>query len=118
MTELVIGNFSKTLPYVPVGAGNCAVLYKMNGCGWCEKMKPNWETLDKMIGFMQLFTFTVDASTANINHWKKIKRCLKNSSELEGFPLVMFYNTDGEVVVHPGYCEIEEMKDKMIEFCG
>jgi thioredoxin-related protein len=117
MTELVIGNFSKTLPYVPIVVGCCAILYKMNGCGWCERMKPVWEELDKTVGFLQLFTFTVDASTANMNHWKKIKRCLKNSSELEGFPLVMLYNKNGRVVLYPGYCETEEMRAKMIEFC-
>lgn len=116
MTELTPAQFSKTLPHVPQNGGECAVLFKMNGCGWCEKMVPEWEKLNGEIGFMQLFTFTVNDSTENENHWKKIVKSLKNSDQLQGFPIVMLYSKTGRVVVYPGYEDAKDMKAKMIQF--
>lgn len=116
MSELKVVNFSKSLPYVPENDGMCAVLFKLTNCSWCQKMEPVWSQLNSSIGFMKLYTFTVDRSTENSNHWKKIIKSLKNGHKIQGFPLVMLYSPSGRVILHTGYSSFDEMKDKLIQF--
>jgi hypothetical protein len=117
MKELQIADFDKQLPHVPKNNGTaCAILFKLNGCHWCHKMQEEWDRLDKTIGFMTLYTFCVDRSSENTAHWSKIKKSVKNSDQLEGFPVIMLYSPSGRVVMYTGYEEYEDMKTKMIEF--
>jgi hypothetical protein len=117
MKELQITDFDKQLPHVPKNIGEtCAILFKLNGCHWCHEMQTEWNKLDKTIGFMSFYTFCVDKSSENTAHWAKIKKSVKNSEQLDGFPVVMLYSTTGRVVMYTGYEEYDNMKAKMIEF--
>uniref|UniRef100_A0A6C0JSV9 Thioredoxin-like fold domain-containing protein n=1 Tax=viral metagenome TaxID=1070528 RepID=A0A6C0JSV9_9ZZZZ len=118
--ELSVANFSKRIPYVPENVGSStAILFKMNGCHWCDKIMPEFQRLSREIAFMKLYTFTVDASNDNINHWHKIQRSMKNSDQLNGFPLVMMFNSKtGKVIVYPGYMPYDQMKNNMIKFAS
>ena len=116
--ELKIEDFDKGLPYVPKNIGNaCAVLFKMNGCHWCEDQKKVFDNMNKYIGFMTFYTFTVNDNGKNSAHWEKIKKSIKNSNDLDGFPITMLYSTSGKVVVLPGFEEEKDLKKRMVEFC-
>lgn len=115
--ELTVKDFDKGLPHVPKNVGNaCAVLFKLNGCHWCEKEQEVFDRLNSTIGFMNLYTFTTDGDRENPAHWNKIKKSLKNSKDLNGFPIIMLYSPSGKVVVYVGFEDYDEMKQKMISF--
>lgn len=117
MSKLCPADFDKRYPHVPKDIGtDCAILFKLSGCHWCGEMQQVWDKLNKTIGFMSLYTFCVDENTENMQHWEKIKKRLKNSDQLDGFPIVMLYSLSGRVVVYPGFQEYDEMKNKMIKF--
>lgn len=115
--ELSVKDFDKGLPHVPKKVGNaCAVLFKMNGCHWCVQEQEVFNRLNGVIGFMNLYTFTINGGSENAAHWNKIKKSLKNTEDLNGFPITMLYSTSGKVVVYPGFEDFDEMKEKMINF--
>jgi len=115
--ELKIQNFDKGLPHVPKNIGRaCAILFEMIGCHWCSQELEVFRKLDKEIGFMPLYTFTVNASPENGAHWNKIKKSIKNGEDIQGFPVVMLYAPSGKVVVYTGFEEYEDMKQKMKDF--
>lgn len=113
--ELKISDFDKGLPYVPKNAGACAVLFKLNGCHWCEDQKAVFDNLNKYVGFMSFYTFTINQTAENSAHWEKIKKTIKNSNDLEGFPITMLYSTSGRVVVLPGFEEEKDLFKRMKE---
>ena len=120
--ELSVKDFSNQIPFVVDQRKNpdnkdYAILFKMENCSWCHKMEPVWEKLNKTIGFMRFYIFTVDSSTENINHWYKIQKSLKNGKDMQGFPMVLMYGHQNKrVVSYPGYQPFEVMKQKVFEF--
>lgn len=113
MTELKTTDFSKSHPHIPKQT-NCAVLYKLSGCGWCQKMEPEWQKLNETIGFIKLYVFTVDLTTENQNHWEKIQKSIKN--KIDGFPTVIFYKDDGHIIMYSGFQTKKQMENLMIDF--
>lgn len=52
--------------------------YYMNGCGWCEKMKPEWKKCEERAKTEGFITRKVEASDADPNELKKLN--------ITGFP--------------------------------
>lgn len=108
--------FNRMMPHVPKDLKiPAAILFKMDGCGWCQKMEADWDEVEEKVGFMNVYQFEVDGNKDNAQHWTKIENSLE--TEIEGFPAVMFYSPDGKVVLHTGYSTSDEMIKKMIKFC-
>jgi len=114
--ELKPKDFNRLSPHMPIDLKiPTAVLFKMNGCGWCKKMEPEWDEVGEKVGFMNICHFTTDASKENNIHWEKIENSLE--TRIEGFPSVMFYKPNGSAVLHTGFCSADEMIAKMINYC-
>ncbi len=115
--QLTNENFDKGLPHVPKNIGqNCAILYKLDGCHWCEDELVVWKKLNKEIGFMSFYTYTVNSTPENEAHWNKIKSTLKNKELDEGFPIIMLYSTSGKVVDYVGFQDYDELKANIMKF--
>lgn len=115
--ELKIENFDKSLPHVPKNIGHaCAILFKLNGCHWCTDELQVVKKLNKEIGFMKFYTFTVNSCPENESHWTKIKNTVKNEELDEGFPIVMLYSVDGKVVDYVGFQDYGELKKNILSF--
>lgn len=110
-------DFNRMMPHMPKNLHiPTAILFKMNGCGWCTKMEADWDEVGEKVGFMNVHHFMIDENKDNAQHWAKIENSLE--TEIDGFPAVMFYNSDGKAILHTGYCPSDEMIKKMIKFCS
>jgi hypothetical protein len=114
--EISPKEFSRMMPHMPKDLKiPCAILYKMEGCGWCNKMEADWDEVGEKVGFMNVYHFGIDSNKDNVQHWTKIENSLE--TEIEGFPAVMFYKPDGRCILHTGYSTSDETIKKMIKFC-
>lgn len=115
--EIKPKEFSRMMPHIPKDLKiPSAILYKMDGCGWCQKMEPEWDEVGEKVGFMNVYHFMVDQDGDNAQHWEKIENTLE--TEIEGFPAVMFYHPDGRCILHTGYSPSDKMIKEMIKFCS
>jgi len=113
--ELSPKDFSRMMPHIPKDLKiPAAILFKMNGCGWCNKMEVDWDEVGEKVCFMNVYHFCTDKTKENSQHWQKIENSLE--TQIEGFPSVMFYHPDGRCVLHVGYCQANDMIKKMIKF--
>jgi len=108
-------DFNRMVPHKPRDLSlPTAILYKMNGCGWCTKMEAEWDDVADQVLYANVCHFTTDKNNKHSQHWTKIENSLE--TEIEGFPAVMFYSPDGQVILHTGYSPVEEMIPKMKAF--
>lgn len=61
------------------------IFFYMNGCGWCEKFKPEWEKFKKMVG-SNVVTEEIEASKMTPEQQKKVR----------GFPTIMIVKNGKE----------------------
>lgn len=114
--EIKPKQFSRIMPHIPKDLKiPCAILFKMEGCGWCQKMEADWDEVAEKVGFMDVYHFSIDKTRDAADHWDKIENSLE--TQIEGFPSVMFYKDD-KVVLHTGYSNSDNMIKKMIKFCS
>lgn len=69
-----------------------AILFKMTTCPHCIAVMPMWKQVRQKILFMNVRTFTIDASPKNMMQYEKIKKTLKGDDAIAGFPTFVFYN--------------------------
>jgi thioredoxin-related protein len=113
--ELTPNDFNRANPHVPKNMDlSTAILFKMNGCGWCDKMQIPWQEASEKLAFMNMYTFTVNKNSENATHWEKIKNSLE--TQIEGFPTIIFYKGDQALLYDQGYLSSKDIIKKMIEF--
>ena len=113
--ELTPNDFNRAMPHKPKNMDlSTAILFKMNGCGWCDKMLPEWQDASEKLAFMNMYTFTVNKNSENATHWEKIKNSLE--TQIEGFPTIIFYKDDQALLYDQGYLSSKDIIAKMIEF--
>jgi thiol-disulfide isomerase/thioredoxin len=62
------------------------IFFYMNGCGWCEKFKPEWEKFKQMAG-KQVITEEIEASKMTPEQQKKVR----------GFPTILIVKGGKEI---------------------
>ena len=86
----------------------CVIYFSSEGCGWCRKFDPNWETVKKDTTF-QSITFYKDSELPN-------ERDLVSLYEISGVPAVVFISSDGVAEKSVGYETESQFRSKMEDF--
>ena len=63
-------------------SGNCLVMFKRDGCGYCRKLEPHFMRLADTRLPRELGMYTVDTD----EHYGQVKMILKNLSDAHGYP--------------------------------
>lgn len=89
------------------------VLYYAPWCGYCSKVKPDWEQLGKKALFTNILAFNCEKYS---NHLSKIKEELPEL--VRGFPTIVFYRNGIPSHQHPeGEREYSKLLKACMEFC-
>lgn len=87
-------------PVQPVQKKTKLSFYHMDGCGYCQIFKPEWENLKNTAASTELQN-VLELEENNCR--QNPAECIANSEYIKGFPTIILTNIDGTKVIYNDY---------------
>lgn len=100
----------KLKPVAP--SGRChktLVLFHVDWCGWCQQMKPDWNSAADFVAFCRFAEYNCESYP---DHYNQMKTDVPDM--FKGFPTIVVYDANGEPV---HMYEGERTKQAFVNLC-